>query len=61
MKRLERHQKASKLVIRELDVVDLIYVKRLCQFLAKVVLKKHQRALVSSFKRYRIDDLSSQD
>ena len=39
----------------------MIYVKRLCQFLAKVALKKHQRALVTSFSRYRIDDLSSLD
>ena len=49
MKRLERHKEASELVTREMDLVDMIYIKRLCQFLAKVVLKKHQRALVTSF------------
>ena len=42
-------------------MVDHIYIKRLSQFLAKRVLKKHQRALVTSFKRYQIDDLSYLD
>ena len=39
----------------------MIYVKRLSEFVAKMVLKKHQRALVTSFKRNQVDDLSYLD
>ena len=61
MRRLERHEKATDNLAQELDVVDLIYIKRLSQFLAKLVLKKHQRALITSFRRYQLDDLSYLD
>lgn len=52
MKRLERHEEASEKLIEELDVVKYVYVNRIGQFLAKMILKKHQRALVTSFKKY---------
>ena len=57
MKRLERHEEASEKLMDELDVVKLVYVNRIGQFLAKLILKKHQRALVTSFKKYQVDDL----
>lgn len=58
MKRLERHEHASSKLCREMDIVNLIYVHRLSQFMTKLVLKKHQRALVTFFKKYTVDDLS---
>lgn len=33
-------------------------MQRVGQFIAKLILKKHQRALVTSFKKYQVDDLS---
>ena len=57
MRRLERHEEASEKLIDELDVVKYVYVNRIGQFLAKMILKKHQRALVTSFKKYQVDDL----
>ena len=41
MKRLERHEQASESLTRELDIVSLIYIKRLSQFLSKMVLSRH--------------------
>ena len=41
----------------EVDVVSLIQGLRVGQFIAKLILNKHQRALVTSFKKYQIDDL----
>ena len=46
---------------KEFDIVKFIYVVRISQFLSKLVLRKHQRALVTSFKKYQIDDLSHPD
>ena len=40
-----------------MDIVNFIYVRRLSQFLSKMVLDKHQRSLVTSFKKYQLDDL----
>ena len=57
MQKLHRHQEASDKLAKELDIVKLIYVQRIGQFLAKVMLKRHQRALVTSFKHYQLDDL----
>ena len=57
LRRLERHEEASEKLAEELDIVKLIYVQRIGQFVAKLILKKHQRALVTSFKKYQIDDL----
>ena len=46
---------------KEFDIVKFIYVVRISQFLSKLVLRKHQRALVTSFKKYQIDDLCHPD
>ena len=50
--KVKRHEKASAMLADELDIVKLINVLRIGQFLSKVMLKKHQRALVTNFKKY---------
>ena len=57
LKKLERHEEASQKLADEIDIVKLLYVQRVGQFIAKLILKKHQRALVTSFRKYQIDDL----
>ena len=52
MERLEQHKKASQMLADEVDIVKFIYILRTGQFLSKLILKKHQRALVTSFKKY---------
>lgn len=54
---MERHEAASEKLADEIDIVKLLYVHRVGQFLAKLILNKHQRVLVTSFKKYQIDDL----
>ena len=61
LEKYERHQRASEKLQDEVDIVKLIYVQRIGQFIAKLILKKHQRALVTSFKKYQIGDLSQSD
>ena len=61
MKRLERHENASEKLCKEMDIVNFIYVRRLSQFISKMVLDKHQRALVTSFKKYQLEDLCCLD
>ena len=41
MKRLERHESAQEKLSKEMDIVNFIYVRRLSQFLTKMVLEKH--------------------
>ena len=41
----------------EFDIVNLINVLRVGQFLSKLMLKKHQRALVTNFRKYRLSNL----
>lgn len=37
--------------------MKLLYVQRVGQFIAKLILNKHQRALVTNFDKYALDDL----
>ena len=41
MRRLHRHESASEKLAEELDIVKLVYVQRIGQFLAKLMLNKH--------------------
>ena len=50
--KLERHEIASERLAHEIDIVKLLYLQRIGSFLAKLMLKKHQRALVTNFKSY---------
>ena len=57
MEKLKRHESASEMLSEEVDIIKFIYVLRVGQFLSKLILNKSQRALVTSFKKYQIDDL----
>mgnify|MGYP001626959927 CR=1 FL=1 len=61
IKKLERHEKASDSVTSELDIVKQIDGHRMAKFLAKMSLKSYQRALISAFRRYRIEDFEQSD
>ena len=50
--KLERHEKASERLADEIDIVKLLHLTRISSFLAKLMLKSHQRALVTNFKSY---------
>ena len=52
MKRVKRHEDACERLVNEVDIVQVLYSHRISQLLARLTLKKHQRALVSSFKQY---------
>ena len=41
LRRLERHEAASQKLADEIDIVKLLYVQRICEFMAKLMLKKH--------------------
>ena len=57
LKKLQRHKAASERLAKEIDICKLLYVQRVAQFIAKLILKKHQRALVSNFKSYQLENL----
>ena len=58
LKRFNRHEDASEALKKELDITRLVKVLRIGEFLAKLILRKHQRALVSNFKKYKMPDLA---
>lgn len=57
IKKLKRHEAASERLANEIDIVKLLSIQRVGHFMAKLVLKKHQRALVTNFSKYQLDDL----
>ena len=59
MARKRRHEAASEKLANEIDIVKLLYVQRVGQFIAKLILNKHQRALVTSFSKNIVDDLGA--
>ena len=61
LEKYERHEQASEKLQHEIDIINLLYVQRIGKFIAKLILKKHQRALVTSFKKYQVDNLSQSD
>ena len=61
MERLKRHEEACEKLDSEVDIVKLLYVQRVGSFIAKLILKKHQRALVTTFKKYQLADLAEDD
>ena len=58
-KKLQRHERAYEKLADEIDIVKLLYVQRVGQFIAKLVLRKHQRALVTSFKKFQLNNLEA--
>jgi len=56
--KLERHEKAVEVLTEELDIVKQIKGDRVTDFLAKMSLKRYQRALVANFHRFQIASMS---
>ena len=50
--KLERHEDAQDRLISEIDIVKIVHALRVAQFISKMILKRHQRALVASFSDY---------
>ena len=42
-------------------MVRLVSITRVSEFISKLFLTKYQRALVSSFKQYKMDDLKEKE
>ena len=61
VQKLERHEVASERLANEIDIVKLLYLQRVGAFMAKLILKKHQRALVSNFKKYQLESFAHAD
>ena len=57
MQRLKRHKIAQERLISEVDLVSVMQMKRTAEFMAKLSLKRYQRALVSRFRKYQLDYL----
>ena len=57
IKRLQRHKEATERLTEEMDIQTAFKIMRLANFMAKLNLKKHQRALVPSFSKYRLENL----
>ena len=55
--RYERHKKAMNMFDEEFDIVKIIEVKRLTEFMSSMLLKKHQRTLITNFQKNTISDL----
>ena len=45
----------------EIDVLKYVSTQRLSNFIAKLILRKHQRALVQSFQKYQLDDMIAEE
>ena len=56
-----RYQKAVEQLQEEIDIQKHVSTQRLTTFLGKLILRKHQRALIQSFKKYQIDDMIAED
>ena len=48
------------MLANEIDIVKLLYVQRIGQFMAKLMLKRHQRALVTNFDKWSLDSLKKE-
>ena len=57
LKHFKRHEKAKEKLADEIDITKLLYVQRIGQFISKLLLKKHERALITTFKKYQIEAL----
>ena len=52
-----RYETAVEKLNEEIDILKHIQNQRVSEFMAKLILRKHQRALVQSFKRFQLDDM----
>ena len=53
----KRYEDALKRLNKEVDILKHVSNQRVSEFVAKLYLQKHQRALVQSFKKYQLDDM----
>ena len=59
--RLSRYNQAVEKLEDEIDIVKLLYVQRIGQFIAKLILKKHQRVLVTNFQKFKVERFEDED
>ena len=59
--RYERYEKAVERMNEEIDILKHIQNQRASGFLQKLILRKHQRALVSSFQKFLLDDMIKEE
>ena len=59
--KFERYEKAVEKMNAEIDILKHIQNQRVSEFIAKLVLRKHQRALVQSFQKYQLDDMIAEE
>lgn len=45
----------------EIDILKYVSTQRTSEFISKLILRKHQRALVQSFQKYQLDDMIAED
>ena len=45
----------------EIDICKYVQTQRASEFIAKLILSKHQRALVQSFRKYQLDDMMAEE
>ena len=57
---MRRHDQACERLDKEIDICKLLQNQRIGLFIAKLILKKHQRALVTSFDKYQLNNLSGE-
>ena len=59
--RYKRYEKAVERLNEEIDILKHVQTQRTSEFMAKLILRKHQRALVQSFEKYQLDDMLAED
>ena len=59
--RYKRYEKAVENLKKEIDILKHIGNQRSSEFISKLILRKHQRALVQSFQKYQLDDMIAED
>ena len=59
--RYKRYEKAVERLNEEIDVLKHVSTQRTSEFISKLILRKHQRALVQSFQKYQLDDMIAED
>ena len=57
----QRYEDATERLNKEIDIVKHVSNLRISGFLAKLILRKHQRALVRSFRDYQLDDMLAEE
>lgn len=59
--RYKRYETAVERLNEEIDILKHVQTQRTSEFIAKLILRKHQRALVQSFAKYQLDDMLAEE